>query len=182
VTQQGGSISPQAAKLLAEFAGGNLWVLANEIEKLLLYTSGRCIERNDVEQVTSYAREANVFTLVDAISEHCAPKSRQQLHHLLAEGAAPSFLLVMLTRQFRLIIQAKELSDLSLSTLQIQKRLNLSPNYPLTKLMKQASNLSWTQLIESYQRLLETDLAIKTGKWGGELALDLLVSELCADN
>jgi len=182
VAQQGGSISPQAAKLLAEFAGENLGVLANEIEKLLLYTSGRCIERNDVERVTSYAREANVFALVDAISERCAPKSRQQLHQLLARGVAPSFLLVMLTRQFRLIMQAKELSDLRLSTPQIQERLNLSPNYPLAKLVKQAGNFSWAQLIESYQWLLETDLAIKTGKWGSELALDLLATELCANN
>ncbi len=35
------------------------------------------------------------------------------------------------------------------------------------------------RLKEAYQILLETDLAIKTGRLKDELALDLLVAELC---
>ncbi|GAI25075.1 unnamed protein product [marine sediment metagenome] len=43
VTEQGGSISPQAVNLLAKRIGGNLWIMANEINKLILFTSGRRI-------------------------------------------------------------------------------------------------------------------------------------------
>jgi DNA polymerase-3 subunit delta len=154
-------------------------VLSGEIEKLLVYTSGRCIDKEDVEQVTSYAREANIFAMVDAISERRSPRAGQQLHQLLQEGVAPPFLLAMLTRQFRMIIQAKELRDVKLSPEEIRERLNLSPNYPIDKLLNQASHLSWEQLTPSYHRLLETDIAIKTGKWRDDLALDLLVAELC---
>jgi hypothetical protein len=35
------------------------------------------------------------------------------------------------------------------------------------------------RLEQVYHKLLETDLAIKRGMWKGELALDLLVAELC---
>jgi DNA polymerase III delta subunit len=35
------------------------------------------------------------------------------------------------------------------------------------------------RLREVYNKLLETDLAIKTGKYDGELALNLLVADLC---
>ena len=79
---QGGTISPQAVRLLAELGGGNLWLLANEIDKLLLYTAGRRIEKSDVEQLTSYAREANVFTAVDAIIER-RPTTAVHLLHVL---------------------------------------------------------------------------------------------------
>ncbi|GAI43191.1 unnamed protein product, partial [marine sediment metagenome] len=32
---------------------------------------------------------------------------------------------------------------------------------------------------EAYHKLLEADLSIKTGKYEGELALNILIAELC---
>ncbi len=43
VAKGGGTISPEALRLLAALVGENLWVLASEIEKLLLYASERRI-------------------------------------------------------------------------------------------------------------------------------------------
>ncbi len=67
VKEAGGSISPGAIDLLTKFVGGNLWVMANEIDKLVLFTAGRCIDEKDVKAIVSDAQEANVFTMVDAI-------------------------------------------------------------------------------------------------------------------
>jgi hypothetical protein len=36
------------------------------------------------------------------------------------------------------------------------------------------------RLVEVYRKLLDTDIAIKTGKWKGELALELLIAEVCS--
>jgi DNA polymerase-3 subunit delta len=179
VAKQGGDITPGAVRLLAEFGGGNLWVLTNEIDKLLLYAEGRCIEERDVRQVTSYAREANVFIMVDAILEHRLEIGMRLLHQLLAEGMAASYLLFMITHQLRLVVQAKELDAQGMTITETGNQLGLSPNYPLDKLLRQAASYSMEQLVEVYHKLLETDITIKTGKQKDELALDLLVAELC---
>jgi DNA polymerase-3 subunit delta len=180
VAENGGSISPPAVRLLAELAGENLWGLANEIEKLHLYTGGkRRIEESDVQQITSYAREANVFAMVDAIVERRSPAAVQLLHQLLAEGLAPPYLLFMITRQVRLMVQTKALGARRLSAMEMQNRLGLSSNYPIDRLLRQTAGYPVERLVEIYRRLLETDIAIKTGKWKDELALDLLVAELC---
>jgi len=175
----GGSIAPKAAKLLAEIAGENLWLLANELEKLTLYTDGRVIEELDVKNLTSSARETNVFAMVDAIVERRATSAMQFLHQLLDEGMAPPYLLFMITRQLRLMVQAKEIVAERISPTRIPDELGLSPNYPVERLSKQTASYTMQRLVEIYHKLLETDLDIKSGRWKGEMALDLLVAELC---
>lgn len=175
----GSSISPGAAKLLVELAGDNLWLLSKELEKLCLYAGEQRIEEGDVRLMTSSARETNVFAMVDAIVERRTPSAMQFLHQLLTEGMAPPYLLFMITRQLRLMIQAKELRMQMVSAAKIPEELGLSPYYPVDRLLKQTAGYSISRLSVIYHRLLETDLDIKSGRWEGEMALDLLVTELC---
>ena len=179
VSKGGGTISPQALRLLAALVGENLWVLASEIEKLLLYASGRRIEEEDVKRVVSYAREASVFTMVDALIEGRASTAARLLHQLLEEGATAPYLLVMITRQLRLLLQARELVLSGVSASSIRDRLGLASEYTLTKALEQSKRYSMKRLEQVYGKLLETDVAIKRGVWKGQLALDLLIAELC---
>ncbi|MFQ5873981.1 MAG: DNA polymerase III subunit delta, partial [Dehalococcoidia bacterium] len=48
VARSGGAISPAAVRLLANVAGGSLWALAGEIEKLCLYAQGQPVDDEDV--------------------------------------------------------------------------------------------------------------------------------------
>jgi DNA polymerase-3 subunit delta len=179
VKQEGSNISPQAVRLLASLVGENLWVLASEIEKLLLYTSGRRIGEGDVKAVVSYARETSVFAMVDALVEGKAPKAASLLHQLLQQGASAPYLIVMITRQLRMLVQAKELSQRGASMADIKGRLGLTSDYVLTKALEQSNRYSMKRLEQIYRRMLETDLSIKKGVWKGDIALDLLVAELC---
>ncbi len=174
-----GSISPRAVKLLTELAGENLWVLAGEIDKLCLYARGRRIEEEDIRQATSYAREASIFALVDAIVEKKHSAAMRLLHQSLAEGMAPTYILFMLARQLRLIVQALEVRGQGTSLIEKREYLGLSPNYPIEKLLEQSAGYPMPRLVEVYEKLLETDMAIKTGKWKDDLALDLLVAHVC---
>lgn len=180
VEEAKGTISPQAVRLLASLVGDNLWVLASEIEKLLIYTSGRRIEDGDVKEVVSYVREASVFAMVDALIEGRAANAASMLHQLLQGGATAPYLVVMITRQLRLLLQAKELSLKGVPASEIKARLGLTSDYTLTKALKQSRRYSVKRLEQVYRKLLEADLSIKRGIWKGELALDLLVAELCA--
>ena len=172
-------MSPQAVDLLARFVGGNLWIMTNEIDKLVLFTSGRRIEEEDVRRVVSYAQEANVFAMVDAILEFKAGLAEQLLEHLLQHGPTPAFLMVMLARQVRMMVRISELRRQRKSEVEIQDKLNLTSEFVLRKTLEQANRYSLPRLKEVYHRILEADLAIKTGKYDNELALNILVAELC---
>jgi len=176
VTNEGVQITPRAVDLLAELIGGDLWAMNGEIQKLTLYCGGRPIDEDDVRQLTTHVQEANIFALVDAVAERRTELAQRTLHRLYSDGMAPTHILVMITRQFRLMAMAKDLPPGS-SRSQIQDRLGLT-GYPLDKTLRQARVYDLEDVKVVYRRLLETDLAIKTGRYGDKLALELLVAEL----
>jgi len=177
VKRGGGTISPGAVKLLVGLVGADLWIMSGEIDKLLAYCSGRVITEDSVKKVTSYAREANIFALVDAILEGRRDEAQQLLHRLIQDGASPSYILAMITRQLRLIVMAKDAGQ-RLSQPEIRGRLEPTSDYGLEKAAKQARAYTLERIKKAYHKLLEADIAIKTGKYDGDLALDLLVVEL----
>ena len=173
----GGTISPGAAKLLVELVGADLWTMNSEIDKLLAYCSGQVITEDSVKQVTSYAREANIFALVDSILEGRTKVAQQLLHRLLRDGASPSYILAMITRQLRLIVMTKDLGP-KLPRPENRDKLGPASSYSMDKAARQAKAYTLERIKNAYHHLLETDIAIKTGKYDGDLALDLLVVEL----
>jgi DNA polymerase-3 subunit delta len=180
VPEEGGKgILPQAADLLAKLVGSNLWSMQHEISKLLLFTSGRPIEVEDVKKLVGNTQQASVFAMIDAILESEVGVAEQSLQQLLARGAAPAYLMVMLTRQIRMIARVKELKAQGKSETEIQARLGLTSEYAFRKTLEQASRFPAERIRGTYRRLLETDLAIKTGQYDGELALNILTAELC---
>jgi DNA polymerase-3 subunit delta len=178
VASQGGSISWQAAGLLAEFIGPNLWVMASEIDKLLLYTSGNRIEEDDIRAVVSYVQEANAFALVDAVMEFRTGAAQELLLRLMQQGINPSGILALIYRKVRLLTRIKGMSGEGLSRNEIQSRLGIPHDFVVSKALEQASKYSLARLGEVYHSLLEADLSIKTGRYDGELALSILVAEL----
>ncbi len=179
VGDSGGSISQSAIGLLTSYVGSNLWVMASEIDKLVLFTGGRQIEADDVRQVVSYVQEGSVFNLVDAILEFRGGMAEKLAEQLLQKGASPAYLLVMLTRQLRLVVRVKELKNQRRPEAEIMGRLEMTSPFILRRTLEQASRYSLARLKEVYHRLLETDLAIKTGKYNAGLALNILIAELC---
>jgi len=179
IKQEGGTISPQALDLLSRLVGSNLWIMAGEISKLVSFALGRRIEEDDVRTVVGYSKQANVFNMVDAVLESRASQAQQAIQQLLQMGMAPPYLLFMLARQARLLVQAKELIKKGKSEFEIQNKLGLTSEFAWRKTAEQASRYSFERLKELYHRLLAADLSIKTGKYEPELALNILAAELC---
>ena len=179
VAREGGSISPQAVDLLAKMVGSNLWIMSNEIDKLIIFTSGRRIEAEDVKTLVSYAQQTNVFAMIDAILEFKAGHAQQLLQQLLQRGASSAYLLAILAHQLQMIVRVKALRNQRKSQREIQDRLGVTSEFALRRTLEQAVMYSWERLKEVYHKLLETDLAIKTGKYDDELALNILIAELC---
>jgi DNA polymerase-3 subunit delta len=175
-------MTPDAAKLLAGLIGSNLRLLASEVEKLCVYTLGRPIDSNDVEALVPDAREPNVFAMVDAILDGKTAVATRLLHKLQNEGAAPPYLLFMITRQFRSVVQAKDMLQRKRRLAEIGPSLGIANEFALRKTVDQARKHPPARLQAIYRQLLDTDVAIKTGRFRGDrgdLALDLLVGDLC---
>jgi DNA polymerase-3 subunit delta len=177
--QHAGNIDPRAAALLAQNIGGNLRLLDQEIQKLLLYCGeNKTITVDDVNVMVPYIQSADViFNMVDAIGQRNARSAVQYLHRLLEVGEHPLGIFGMIVRQFRLLIQVRWLMDHRASEQDIIARLKLHP-YVAQKVRSQAAQFTPKQLRGAYQCLTETDLAIKRGLLEDEAALDLLIAQL----
>ncbi len=180
VSRSGSTISPTAVALLFRLAGSNLWVLANELDKLATFALERRIEEEDVRQLVGYTQDISVFSLIDAVLDFRGDAATQMLQQLLHQGAAPAFLLFMLDRQYRLIVQAKGMNSQGIPENSIQAKLGLFNDYAFRRTMEQAAKYTMDRLRSVYSRLLDADLAMKTGTFEGDLALELLVAELCS--
>jgi DNA polymerase-3 subunit delta len=179
LTEEGGTISVSALNLLIRLIGSNLWAMSSELNKLVSYAYGRQIEEKDVKALVSYTQETKVFTLIDVIMEFNAREAETLLQQLLQQGATASYILVMLHRQMRLIVRARELKRLGLKEPEMRQRLGISSDYVVHKTLEQASRYSMPRIKQVYQQLLDADIAIKTGKYPEELALNILIAELC---
>lgn len=179
VTAKGGSISRQAMNILMENIGGDLYTLSNEINKLTSYTAGRMIEEKDVRLVVSASREADIFTMVDAVIDRRAGVAEQMLERLLQNGVVPQQILGMIARQIQMLIQVKELKKARRPTAEIQTRLGIFSSFVWDKLSARSERYTIDKLKIIYQSLLQTDLVIKTGKLEGDLAINILIADLC---
>ncbi len=180
VTKEGSKISATAVKMLEKQVGGDLWVMSGEIAKLATYALGRQIEEEDVTKLVGYTQQSNVFNMVDAILGFKAGQGQQILQQLLQEGMAPPYLLFMISRQVRLMIQVKSMLKDRKPPSEIQMKLRLHSEFVWQKTLGQSSMYSLDRLKELYHGLLDTDIAIKTGKYNDELALNILVAEMCS--
>ncbi|HIE55898.1 MAG TPA: DNA polymerase III subunit delta [Chromatiaceae bacterium] len=175
--QRDGRISPQAVHLLAANIGSNLEILENEIEKLTLYAGEEEITSQDVARLSPYAAEINIFDLVDALGNRNNKKATLLLHQKLSEGEDPFRVFGMIIRQFRLLIQVKELAQEGKRPPAISQELKL-PNFVTGKLYQQSQGFSLDQLEQIYRHLLDIDIGAKTGRHELPTALDLLVASL----
>lgn len=172
-----GDISPEAVKLLSDLIGPDMRLLDIEIEKLLAYAAGRRVVQQDVELLVSQARDAVIFELTDCLGRRETGRALQIVHQLQDDREEPLYILAMLARQIRILIQVGQLRADGLGQQETIGRLGLHP-FVVEKAWAQVGRFSMAQLEAAHSRLLAADWAIKQGQMEPSLALDLLVIEL----
>jgi DNA polymerase-3 subunit delta len=115
--------------------------------------------------------------MVDAIGARQPEAVLREMRGLLGDGDHPLRIMAMVVRQFRLLIQVKELTEQGASPEEIMSKAGV-PYRGVAGLQRQARNFSFSQLERAYARLLEFDVQVKTGAWEPEAAMELLVMEL----
>ncbi|MFQ6041616.1 MAG: DNA polymerase III subunit delta, partial [Candidatus Poribacteria bacterium] len=190
-----------------ERTGENMHLIFGELEKLLSFTQGKPrIDVNDVEGLVAQSSFDDIFDLTDAIANKSLSSALAILNSTIESGEPPIKIHAMITRQIRLMLQAKlliqqgglsnltrmdyknfvnayrnlpkELSD----QLPTDRKFNLlkqSP-YPVYLALRQNNNFSLPELLDAMERLLESDIQLKSSQFEPGLILEQLIVELCS--
>jgi DNA polymerase-3 subunit delta len=173
------TVQARAVAVLAQLVGTKLWLLDTELQKLATYAAGSEVTEADVRELVSFARDPNVFAMVDAVVEGRTRDSLDLLHRLLQEGEAPQRLLAVIARQYRLLLMAKELLEQRMRPPEISAKLEVQ-GFVIQRLLQQAPLYTLEQLRRAYRLLLDADLSVKRGIHDDETALELLIFQLAA--
>ncbi|NIS82409.1 MAG: DNA polymerase III subunit delta [Anaerolineales bacterium] len=174
----GGEIDLPAAQLLADWVAEDPLLSIQELAKLLDYVDRqRPIQRQDVEGLTPYRGQENIFAMVDALGQRESQQAQERLHKLL-EDEEVRYVFAMVVRQFRLLILARE--ALNIGKMPKEALPAKTPDFVVRKISAQARNFTSSELDSIYHKLLEIDLAEKTSRLDKVVALDSFIADLCS--
>ncbi|HEX5369484.1 MAG TPA: DNA polymerase III subunit delta [Dehalococcoidia bacterium] len=175
----GASFGPGTLDRLVSLIDGNhLGELAGEIDKLVTYATGRTVTVADVDELVSGAVQFQTWDLTDAVIEGRTDRALSVLRRMNAKDQPPQLLSYMLVRQFRQLMLAQALLREGMSAPQIGTQLGINSQFPLRKVIDQASRYPADRLEAAYRRLLESDVAVKTGVLDADTALEMLIVAL----
>jgi DNA polymerase-3 subunit delta len=176
------TITHEALSCLVENGGGSLENIYNEIKKVALYIGEKSlIETKDLQDIMVDSATHSIFDLISYLGNKDCENGLKVLDKMLISGEHPLLILTMITRQFRLILQAKEILKRGGSKKEIKERLNI-PSFSLNQLSEHTEHFSFDELTMSYQYLLDADLALKSSWINRQIILEKLIINLCKQN
>lgn len=168
-----------ATQHLVEYVGNDSRTLVTELSKLASYAGeGQSITTAMIDLLVQDQHEHNLFAFIDNLSLRRRSDALQGVRDLLGEGQSASYILFMLVRQVRILLGVRELMAQRLRPDEIAVQLGQKP-FVVRKALNQVRGFDAGELETMHDRLLEMDRAIKTGRIQPEVALDLLVMEIC---
>lgn len=169
-------------ELLANLLHGDTLSIANELDKLALYTreSGGEVTVADVNRVCHGDRELKAWNLTDAIIDCRLGEALAALQTLKDQGENLQGLLALITTRYRTLAPVVELVAQGMQIDAIAAALNRKPTFPLTKDIDAGKRFGMDGMKLAYRYLVEADRAHKKGEVDEEVALDLLLMKLCA--
>ena len=181
-------LEADAARELVDALGADMMLVASELEKLLLYTSGRGrITLGDVETMVLSAKQRTLYELTDAISARDRVRALALLQGLLnssdaGEDAAIGHL-YMLARTFRqmLVILEKNVRDSRAIWQALWQGFRMPP-FAADDLIRQARRYkSRRELTRALRLVARADLELRSSPPDKRLVLERLVYELASE-
>ena len=168
-------ITQPVLQLFLSRTGLDMSNIDRELEKLLCYTLKKdVIEVSDVEAVVTEQIENKIFDMVDAISGHKQNVALDLYYDLLTLKEAPMRILFLITRQFRILSEVKELTQKGYSSFDIAKKVGI-PEFAVRKYQYQAKNFKREQIFAALEDAAQTDEAVKTGRLQEKIAVEIFI-------
>ncbi len=170
-------ISSTASSLLINLTNNDLWVISSSIKKLAFYVEGETILAKDVKKMVTGINDDNIFALTDALSARDKKLAIELLEQQYAAGLSQEYLMTMLIRQFKILLQIRSALDQKMDLTKIASALKLHP-FIIKKGITQARNFNIQILKDYLNQLINLDFLNKTGGTNIKTELALLISRL----
>ena len=120
------NITTPVMQLFLSRTGTDMENIDRELEKLICYTMGKdVIEAADVEAVCVGQTTNEIFEMVNAIAEKNQKKALSLYYDLLALKEPPMRILFLITRQFHILMQVKDLRRLGFDNKSIASKAGI---------------------------------------------------------
>jgi len=170
-------ISQEVANKLIQQTNGDLWTVAQNIKKAALSSDKELIDLNTISLYLTDKFTENIFALTDAISNKNRALAVKILEEQYAAGISEEYLIVMLARQFKILLRIKEALVAQSSPDKIASTLKLHP-FVVKKGLSQIKNFSMTQLKDYFNKIIEFDKKNKSGQGDTKTELLLLIADI----
>jgi len=185
--QEGVKVETDAARELVDSLGGDMMMIAGELEKLILYVGEKKrITLGDVETMVLAAKQRTLYELTDAISAKDRPRALVVMDAILSTGDGDDAAighLYMLAKTFRqmLVISERNVRD-SRALWQVLWQGFRVPPFAAEDVIKQARRYkSRRELTRAIRLIAKADLALRSNAPSKRLVLENLVLDLCAE-
>ena len=173
--KEGKNISEETMHLFLGRTGTDMENIDRELEKLLCYTMGRdVIAAEDVEAVCTEQTENRIFEMVQAITDQNQRKALDLYADLLAMKEPPMRILYLITRQFNMLLQVKELKNKGYDANSIGTKVGLA-GFIARKYVAQAAKFKEAELKRALTDCVETEEAVKTGRMNDVMSVEILI-------
>ena len=176
--QENIDIEDEAVRRLLSSVGNDMNTLANEAEKIKCY----CIEKgrvsvSDVDKLSASQIEDKIFDMMDALARRDKKTTIDLYNDLLALKEPPMKILVLITRQFNILVKVKLAVENGTEPGRIASLVKI-PSFFVKKYISQANSYKYEELVERLSLCQETDTSIKTGARRDNVAVEMLIMNL----
>jgi DNA polymerase-3 subunit delta len=180
-------IDADGARELVDALGGDMMMISNELEKLILYVGDKKrIALGDVETMVLAAKQRSLYELTDAISLKDRVHALEVLDAMLSTGDGEEAAighLYMLAKTFRqmLVILERNVRDQRMLWAALWQGFRVPP-FAADDIIRQARRYkSRRELTRAIRLVARADLALRSNPPGKRLILEKLVLDLCAE-
>lgn len=168
-------ISQETLQFFLEGCGDDMENIRKELEKLLCYTLDRdAVTPEDVKEICVPRIQDHIFDMITAIANGSGEQALKLYYDLLALREPPMRILSLLSRQFNMLLQVKELTEKGYPQAMIAEKVGLH-GFAAGKYMRQASGFKTAFLKQALEDCVKTDYDIKSGKISDQLSVELLI-------
>ena len=175
VKKEGKQIKESTARYLVAKTGTDMENLEKEMEKLFSYTLGQTeITVQDVDEICTTQVTNKIFDMVEAVAAKQQKQALDYYYDLLALKEPPMRILYLLARQFKLLMEVKDLSGRGYDKPKIAKTAGLHP-FVAGKYIKQCRSFSKEELRSIMEEAANTEEMVKTGRLNDRMSVELFI-------
>jgi DNA polymerase-3 subunit delta len=180
-------MDPDGARELVDALGGDMMMISNELEKLMLYVGARNrITLGDVETMVLAAKQRSLYELTDAISAKERVRALEVLDAILSSGEGEEAAIghiYMLAKTFRqmLVILERNVRDQRMLWAALWQGFRVPP-FAADDIIKQARRYkSRRELARAIRLVAKADLALRSNPVSKRMVLERLVIDLTTE-